>query len=274
MARAVLVSCLAALLVFPGLATPACAGTSMSVKEAQTILKALGIYSGAVDGIAGPKTLAALREFQRQRKLAVDGILGPQTSQTLARAWAALQEAAAEKLLASVRLEKFSPEGFKRIALTFDDGPDPATTPEILRLLRERGLKATFFVIGAKCERYPDLVRQISADGHWVQNHSYWHSPNEGLEELAAASRLIASLTGVEPLYFRAPGGKLTVRTAEAVQKLGLKVAFWSNIGDDWELFPGAVIKINENPQTLSRLPAFLDQIVDQGYQSVMLESN
>ncbi|MGB9867236.1 MAG: polysaccharide deacetylase family protein [Bacillota bacterium] len=246
----------------------------MSVKEAQSILKSLGLYAGALDGILGPQTRAALREFQKSRKLVQDGILGPQTSQALSRARAALEQAATEKLLASVRLDKFSPQDSRRVALTFDDGPDPNTTGEILRLLRQRGLKATFFVIGAKCQRYPEIVRQIAAEGHSVQNHSFWHSFSEGVEDLTATSQIIAKLTGVEPTYFRPPGGVLSKNTAEAVRKLGLKVAYWSNVGGEWTAFPGAVIKINESKDALSLLPAFLDRLVGEGFQSVTLEDN
>jgi peptidoglycan/xylan/chitin deacetylase (PgdA/CDA1 family)/ubiquinone/menaquinone biosynthesis C-methylase UbiE len=100
-----------------------------------------------------------------------------------------------------------------RVALTFDDGPDPAVTPGVLELLARHGAKATFFLVGAKAERHPDLVRDILAGGHTLGNHSHTHFPFLMLKgkallrkEVERAQEVFRSF-GVVPLTFRPPVG-------------------------------------------------------------------
>ena len=103
--------------------------------------------------------------------------------------------------------------GAKGVALTFDDGPDPEVTPQLLELLARHGITATFFVTGARAERYPDIMRAILAGGHAVGNHSYNHSPFLMLKGRATLQREIASAQsvfqqfGIVPLAFRPPVG-------------------------------------------------------------------
>jgi peptidoglycan/xylan/chitin deacetylase (PgdA/CDA1 family) len=79
------------------------------------------------------------------------------------------------KIQANYFLKSINKGQRKSIALTFDDGPDPDTTPIILEILKQKNVKATFFVIGKKAEKYPELLRQIDEEGHIVANHSYSH---------------------------------------------------------------------------------------------------
>lgn len=276
MARAIVVFIVVIAISLSVVGQAACATAKITIREAQGILKELGYYSGEPDGIPGPRTLAAVKAFQKKNKLTVDGIIGPATSQALIKAKAALQKPSQPEKqvlsLQNVQLESFAPQNANRVALTFDDGPNPDTTPQILRLLKERNLKATFFVIGVKCERHPDLVKKIASEGHSVQNHSYAHAPGEGLEELSRVQGTIKELTGTEPTCFRPPGGKIPPQTVSALSRLGLAVVYWSNIGDEYTLFPGAVVKLNESKALLAALPAFLDQVVEQGYETVLLD--
>lgn len=105
------------------------------------------------------------------------------------------------------------PKGAKGVALTFDDGPDPETTPQLLELLASHGVTATFFVTGVRAERHPELIRAILAGGHDVANHSYSHSPFLMLKGAAALRREVASAQdvfrrfGIVPLAFRPPVG-------------------------------------------------------------------
>lgn len=100
-----------------------------------------------------------------------------------------------------------------RIALTFDDGPSAVFTPKLLDGLKERGVKATFFLIGENAERYPDVVRRMDAEGHLIGNHTYHHvqltgvPEQEAVAEVAETSRVIAGITGKEPVYMRPPFG-------------------------------------------------------------------
>jgi len=104
-------------------------------------------------------------------------------------------------------------KGAKGVALTFDDGPDPEVTPRVLELLARHGVPATFFVTGARAERYPDIMRAILAGGHTVGNHSYSHSPLLMLKRRSTLQREIASAQsvflsfGIVPLAFRPPVG-------------------------------------------------------------------
>jgi len=103
--------------------------------------------------------------------------------------------------------------GAKGVALTFDDGPDPKVTPQLLELLARHGVTATFFVTGARAERYPELIQAILAGGHAVGNHSYSHSPFLMLKGAATLRREVTSAQavfrqfGIVPLVFRPPVG-------------------------------------------------------------------
>ncbi len=98
-----------------------------------------------------------------------------------------------------------------KVALTFDDGPDPVWTPRILDLLKQRGLHATFFLIGENAQAHPELVKRLLAEGHMIGNHTYTHpdltqvSPLREQLELNATARLLEWITGAHPLLFRPP---------------------------------------------------------------------
>ncbi len=101
----------------------------------------------------------------------------------------------------------------KRIALTFDDGPNPQYTPEMLAALKERNVKATFFLLGQEVEKYPEIVKQIQADGHLIGNHSYKHEQlsklpmEQACSQVSRTNELIYGITGVYPSYLRPPFG-------------------------------------------------------------------
>lgn len=121
------------------------------------------------------------------------------------------------------------------VALTFDDGPDPETTPAILAILKECKVKATFFVIGKKAELYPDLVRQMDSEGHIVANHSYSHSWAIGFfsttrlaNDMAKCNDIIGHIIGKTPVFFRPPFGVTNPRYKAALETNGLISLGWS----------------------------------------------
>lgn len=123
----------------------------------------------------------------------------------------------------------------KAVALTFDDGPDPDTTPLILNILREKNVKATFFVIGKKAEKYPDLIRQIDDEGHIVANHSYSHnyliaffSTARLTKDLARCNEFIMQTIGKTPAFFRPPFGVTNPLYGTALKENNLKSIGWS----------------------------------------------
>ncbi len=125
----------------------------------------------------------------------------------------------------------------KVLALTFDDGPDPVLTPQVLDLLRKYKAKATFFVVGQKAQRNPGLLKRMAEEGHEVANHSHTHpdltrlQPAGILAELQQASDAIQAATGKSPAWFRPPGGDFDDRLVEAANRSGLRLALWTNIG-------------------------------------------
>ena len=140
--------------------------------------------------------------------------------------------------------------GTAGVALTFDDGPDPIWTPRILAALRAASVRATFCLIGAHAQDYPDLVRAIAADGHTLCNHSWNHNTALGSAGAAAIradlSRTNAAIQAAVPdatiAYFRQPGGFWTSTVVAVAQDLGLAPLHWSVDPLDWSRPPVATL--------------------------------
>ena len=132
--------------------------------------------------------------------------------------------------------------GSTTVALTFDDGPDPVTTPKLLALLRQYHVHATFCVIGDRARDYPDLIRQIVADGHTLCNHSWQHLEDLGKRDfsyqnwdLRSSNDAIHNASpGVAINYFRAPGGNFTTGLVQLATDLGMKSLYWDVDPEDW----------------------------------------
>ncbi|WP_159471671.1 polysaccharide deacetylase family protein [Dyadobacter sp. 3J3] len=123
----------------------------------------------------------------------------------------------------------------KSVAFTFDDGPDPEITPRILAVLKEKGVKATFFVIGEKAEKYPDLIRQMDEEGHIVANHSYSHnhliaffSKKRLNQDLVHCNEAVTAALGKSPVFFRPPFGVTNLRYAKVLKELKMQSIGWS----------------------------------------------
>jgi len=126
------------------------------------------------------------------------------------------------------------------VALTFDDGPDPETTPALLELLEQRGVRAAFFVVGKRVEESPELARRCHEAGHLVENHSHHHAPwinflfrRAMTHEILACSQRIEAATGSAPRYYRPPYGLSNHALGDAVHEAGLKVVGWQVRGLD-----------------------------------------
>lgn len=126
------------------------------------------------------------------------------------------------------------------IAVTIDDGPDPVVTPQVLEILREHGVAATFFCVGERAARHPELVRSIVQLGHQVENHTQRHSRSfafngmSGLtRELREAQSTLASIAGRAPQFFRAPAGLRSPLLDPVLARVGLRLASWTRRGFD-----------------------------------------
>lgn len=126
------------------------------------------------------------------------------------------------------------------IALTIDDGPDPIVTPQVLDILDRYAVRASFFCIGEKAARHPDLCREIVRRGHAVENHSQHHRHHFALSgrsgfmrELQAAQDTLTAITGQHPLFFRAPAGLRNPFLEPVLTRLDLRLVSWSVRGFD-----------------------------------------
>lgn len=151
--------------------------------------------------------------------------------------------------------------------LTFDDGPFPETTPALLEMLAQAGIKATFFFCGRNILRYPHLVEMAARDGHEIGNHTHNHLPllsisNRTFEhELDRTNELIEDITGMAARVFRPPYGIINKNKAQAVAERNMSLVYWGAIAEDWnpvgarevtrrimaQARPGALIVLHES---------------------------
>lgn len=125
----------------------------------------------------------------------------------------------------------------KRIALTFDDGPHPACTPQLLDGLKARGVKASFFITGQNAEKYPELVERMQREGHLIGNHTYSHiqltkqNREQFREELVKTNGIIREITGEDPVFVRPPYGSWDKKFEE---ELNMFPVLWTIDPLDW----------------------------------------
>jgi peptidoglycan/xylan/chitin deacetylase (PgdA/CDA1 family) len=161
------------------------------------------------------------------------------------------------------------PREGKRISLTFDDGPAEPFTEQVLAILREHQVPATFFMCGQNVEKYPDLVRRIVAEGHEVGNHTYSHpflffkSRRRIAAEIDRTQAVIERVTGSRPKFFRPPFGARWFGLVPTLLEREMHLVMWSATGYDWskdvpgitkaalrELKPGAVVLLHDGRET------------------------
>ena len=132
------------------------------------------------------------------------------------------------------------PSAGNKVVLTFDDGPSEVYTPDILKVLAEKGARATFFMVGSHVEKYPEIAKKVIEEGHEVGNHTYGHItvPNSPPPQLAAqimrTNLVILQITGVYPQYLRPPRGLYDMRMRRIAKLLGQELVLWSLSSQDW----------------------------------------
>lgn len=180
----------------------------------------------------------------------------------------------------------------KYVALTIDDGPSPKYTPQVLDILEQNNIKATFCLIGGQVKEYPDLVRRIAADGHKFCDHTMTHdmklpgkSDSRIKAEMVGAREAIEKVVqGAEVPYYRAPGGNWGGDVRQISASLGMKPLAWSVDPRDWsrpgvssilgtikqELKPGGVLLMHDGggdrSQTITALKQLIPELRRQGY--------
>ena len=181
-------------------------------------------------------------------------------------------------------------EGKKLVALTFDDGPQEGVTERILATLKEKGARATFFMLGIQVEKYPELARQVAKEGNEVENHSTGHrvmsqlSLEEAVGDFVYAKEMIEGTTGVKVRYIRPPYGMYTDGLSE---KLEEPLVTWSVDSDDWQdrdagtiiervmgaVFDGAVVLLHDiYGTTADGLGELIDRLRAEDYELVTIQ--
>lgn len=177
------------------------------------------------------------------------------------------------------------------IAITFDDGPNPETTPKLLKELAQRNIKATFFVVGSRVAENPDLLRRMVAEGHEIGNHSWNHpqlpkvSVAEADRQVETTSEAIRKAIGSAPIYLRPPYGAMTQTLRKHIEdKFGLTMVYWSADSLDWknrntdaiyskvmaQTRPGGIILLHDiHATTVAAMPKVLDALLAKGYKFV-----
>lgn len=182
----------------------------------------------------------------------------------------------------------------KKVALTFDDGPENGVTEEVLEVLKEYGVTATFFCIGEKISRNSAIFKHILTNGHTLGNHSYHHKDNFSIllpqqmrVEIDKCSEIITNLSGKEVRYFRPPLGVTNPMLALALRGTTMKVIGWNvrpfdtSLNDAEEVFrrvkkklkPGSIILLHDRmKQTPQALRLILDYLKKENYKVVNIE--
>jgi peptidoglycan/xylan/chitin deacetylase (PgdA/CDA1 family) len=131
----------------------------------------------------------------------------------------------------------------KVVALTFDDGPSPIWTPQILDALKAGKVKATFFMLGKHVREYPEIARRVADEGHEIGNHTYDHNvliyykPEELNRQIKDTEKVILSVTGKKTKYFRPPKAWITEKEEKQLDTLGYETVLWSLNSKDWVTF-------------------------------------
>jgi len=142
----------------------------------------------------------------------------------------------------------------EKLAITFDDGPNPAITPRLLDLLAKHKAKATFFLVGKYVRESPNLVKEIVQRSHLLANHTDTHpnlifcSPQKTRLELLRCSGSLAEITGEKPRWFRPPFGYRSPWLSGIVQQQNMRTATWTVIPGDWRLVPPERLIQKMNP--------------------------
>ena len=183
----------------------------------------------------------------------------------------------------------------KVVALTFDDGPDPVNTPLLLDVLKKHDAKATFFLLGIKVEKNPDLVKRMSDEKHELGNHSYSHADFNRHDddfvraEIQRGNAAVKKITGKKPHLFRPPGGYLSYKMVDMIREEKQIIAYWTYQQDskDWRnikasriadhiisnLKPGQIIILHDGTsngsETVKAVDLLIPRLYEEGYRLV-----
>ncbi|WP_419889080.1 polysaccharide deacetylase family protein [Paenibacillus xylanexedens] len=187
----------------------------------------------------------------------------------------------------------------KKVALTFDDVPDPRFTPQVLDILKKYDVRATFFIVGSRAEKHPDLVKRIVKEGHMVGNHSYNHPEFSKLsmtafrKQILHTGDIIQRLAGYTPKMIRPPYGDINEEQLRWAAKQHYSIVNWNVDSLDWKglskeqvkdnilsaVKPGSIVLqhagggVGSNLNgTIEALPEIIEELRNRGYELVTLD--
>lgn len=192
-------------------------------------------------------------------------------------------------------------DGKKLVALTFDDGPYPPFTQELVAVLEKKQVKVTFFIVGNNASKFPEVVKLVASNGHEVALHAGEHkdflklNSSEIAGNISSGKKVLEELTGKSVKYIRPPHGFRDWAVMEEASKLGLKVVNWSVIPRDWtnpgaqeiaarvckDVNPGAIVLLHDGDapsqtasraQTVQATSIIIDELRKQGYEFVTID--
>jgi peptidoglycan/xylan/chitin deacetylase (PgdA/CDA1 family) len=198
---------------------------------------------------------------------------------------------------------RHGPHHFKYVALTFDDGPDPVYTPEILDILKEKDVRATFFLIGRNVQDYSEIARRMVEEGHSIGSHTYSHksliplTAKSTYNEIKNAEVAIEEATGIRPTLFRPPRGVYSGYARELLKEERYTIVLWDLSAVDWaelapkkivanvvnKVKPGSIILLHDSGDlityrggdrhsTVKALPEIIDKLRAQGYEFITID--
>lgn len=274
--------------------------TAVGAASALVVGLLLSINRVSFPGISLLKNLQMQQQDSYQGASGVEGAIA-QPQEGLKLAVAELEEQSKAELLnfsvpaefqGKVEKQVKLPKKEKVIALTFDDGPWPRSTLQILDILKKNNIKATFFMVGEPLAEYPQIGQKVVADGHAIGNHTWHHW--YGKMTLATVTReiddtaaLIYKLTGVKTAMFRPPGGVLNNGLVDYAKKHNYFVAMWSSDSTDYrrpsvpalihnvlkDVQPGGMVLLHDGggdrSRTVQALPKIIAELQKRGYKFV-----
>ncbi|HBI1662774.1 TPA: polysaccharide deacetylase family protein [Enterococcus faecalis] len=176
-------------------------------------------------------------------------------------------------------------ESKKSVALSFDDGPNPGTTKQLLEILKEKQVHATFFVLGENANKFPEIVKQAKKEGHEIGSHTFDHqnltqlSTDEVKTEISKTDEVLEKIIGEKAEFLRPPYGSITELVARLTNR---PIIDWSVDSEDWiirnseqifqkiigAIYDGSILLFHDiYPETVSVIPRIIDYLHEQGYQ-------
>ena len=243
---------------------------------------------------SNPENNSVLADYQKQMQTPVPGAAPGSPGGPVLSAAQVLASKPIRTPDASHKLIREWPTGRKWVALTFDDGPHPEWTPKFIDLLRSKGVKATFFLIGPNAEKNPELAKLILENGFEVGNHTMTHPSFKGKsidkvrEEIGKTNDILKNTVGLQQVtLFRPPYGQAPKPVQDVCEELGLKIITWNIDTDDWRatttedkmtstvmsnVKDGSIILMHDRTEKAYNTTArIIDPIRAQGYEFVTI---